>query len=356
MTPMHMMRLLQTVARSFSLSVRLLPSVLRPPVALAYLLARSSDTVADSCPASGADSMLPQLDALEELLGAIQASALGAQETVPVLDAVMRCIARVPLETERQLLKALPTLLTDLQAMNSVDRGLILRVCETIVSGQRLDVLRFSQGSGPQSVSEAMPTLTDVTEFDDYTWRVAGSVGHFWSHVCEAAYAGSWRGAEMPTMLAAGCRYGMGLQRLNLLRDSAADLAQRRCYWPAQQLATVGLDATVLADAVANRDAALLQRMHPLLTSWFDQIRLDLGQGIAYCLAIRPWRLRLASALPALIGLHTVQLLEAAGPLALSQPVKVSRAWLRRLLWRLLWGEATPKRLQQLALELGAIQ
>src|SRR6184192_1177574 len=42
------LELLKPVSRSFYLSIRLLPRALREPVALAYLLARTSDTIADS--------------------------------------------------------------------------------------------------------------------------------------------------------------------------------------------------------------------------------------------------------------------------------------------------------------------
>ena len=41
-------QLLEKVSRSFGLSVRLLPPTLQDPVGLAYLLARSTDTVADA--------------------------------------------------------------------------------------------------------------------------------------------------------------------------------------------------------------------------------------------------------------------------------------------------------------------
>src|SRR5207302_1528535 len=40
--------LLRSVSRSFYLSIRFLPALLREPIALAYLLARTSDTVADT--------------------------------------------------------------------------------------------------------------------------------------------------------------------------------------------------------------------------------------------------------------------------------------------------------------------
>ena len=41
-------QLLRHVSRSFDLSIRLLPSALQAPVAIGYLLARATDTVADT--------------------------------------------------------------------------------------------------------------------------------------------------------------------------------------------------------------------------------------------------------------------------------------------------------------------
>src|SRR5947209_2603298 len=43
--------LLASVSRSFYLSIRLLPRDVRAPIGLAYLLARASDTIADSADA-----------------------------------------------------------------------------------------------------------------------------------------------------------------------------------------------------------------------------------------------------------------------------------------------------------------
>ena len=45
--------LLASVSRSFYLSIRLLPRRLRAPIGLAYLLARASDTIADSADVAG---------------------------------------------------------------------------------------------------------------------------------------------------------------------------------------------------------------------------------------------------------------------------------------------------------------
>jgi farnesyl-diphosphate farnesyltransferase len=79
-----------------------------------------------------------------------------------------------------------------------------------------------------------------------------------------------------------------------------------------------------------------------------------LSLGVAYSVAITPWRLRLASALPALIGLRTLQVLEKRGPAALAQPVKVPRSWVYHLLLQLLLSGGTPSALRRIAQGLGA--
>ena len=46
--PLELMPLLKRVSRAFYLSIRVLPSTLREPVGLAYLLARAADTITDT--------------------------------------------------------------------------------------------------------------------------------------------------------------------------------------------------------------------------------------------------------------------------------------------------------------------
>ena len=65
------MTLLRPVSRSFYLSIRALPRRLREPVALAYLLARTTDTVADT---SAIDVDL-RIRMLQGLADAIQGDA-----------------------------------------------------------------------------------------------------------------------------------------------------------------------------------------------------------------------------------------------------------------------------------------
>src|SRR6266516_5916646 len=63
--------ILRSVSRSFYLSIRFLPAQLREPVALAYLLARTTDTVADTARISGT----LRAETLQTLSNAIQGKA-----------------------------------------------------------------------------------------------------------------------------------------------------------------------------------------------------------------------------------------------------------------------------------------
>src|SRR6266478_2830570 len=65
--------ILSRVSRSFYLSIRLLPKKLRDPVSLGYLLARASDTIADT-----ADIPVQvRIEKLRQLARGIQGALLG---------------------------------------------------------------------------------------------------------------------------------------------------------------------------------------------------------------------------------------------------------------------------------------
>src|SRR5881296_4778888 len=63
--------ILRSVSRSFYLSIRFLPAQLRQPIALAYLLARSTDTIADNT----GISRLVRIETLKMLSKGIQGNA-----------------------------------------------------------------------------------------------------------------------------------------------------------------------------------------------------------------------------------------------------------------------------------------
>jgi farnesyl-diphosphate farnesyltransferase len=300
--------ILRSVSRSFYLSIRFLPPQLRGPIALAYLLARTTDTVADTTRIPGTARM----EALKMLSDGIQGK--GSREIV-----VNQVASFVPLQenaAERTLLDSLPDCLEWLEQTDGPDRDDIRAVLEKITHGQMLDLHRFDN---PAQVR----TLQTAADLDEYTYLVAGCVGEFWTRLC-FRHLGDFASLIQDDMIALGRRYGMGLQLTNVLRDAGTDLRAGRCYFPGDELGAIGLSA---AQILSESD-----RFQPIYQRWRDKAQEGLACGIQYARAIRNRRVRAATVLPALIGARTLALLCNAGARALHQTIKVPRREVRSMI------------------------
>ncbi len=316
--------ILQGVSRSFGLTIRLLPPALQAPVGIGYLLARATDTVADTTALPLAERQV----LLDRMTLAIATPDASASEH-PELQRLTQAFAAQQTDPhERALMQALPQCLPLLHTLHPADQASVRQVLGHITRGQKLDMARFGPG---------LHALQTEAELSDYTWLVAGCVGEFWTELCGRHLIG-YSLLPQAEMMRIGRAYGMGLQRLNIIRDAGADLAAGRCYWPEETLAHAGLTPEVLARAAQTGDADTLQALAPLYTAWLDHTQAQLAEGMRYALALQPLRLRLASALPALIGARTIALLRQAGPAALTQRVKMPRLEIRALLWRIALG------------------
>ena len=297
--------ILRAVSRSFYLSLRALPPALRDPLSLAYLLARATDTIADT---TGVPAKV-RMDALRNLVDAIQGTAA-------TVEAV--CASFAPLQSdaaERALIDALPAALAWLDLLEERDRSEVRSVLEKINRGQTLDLERFSGGE--------MQALSTAADLDEYTYLVAGCVGEFWTRLC-FAHVTNFSDRPEAEMRDLGVQYGKGLQLINILRDAGADLKEGRCYLPASELRSLGLTPEEIL-----RNPA---RAAPVLQPWLEKAQRGLDAGIDYACAIRPRRIRFATALPALIGARTLALLRQAGPELFERKIKVSRAEVRKII------------------------
>lgn len=320
--------LLREVSRSFYLTLRALPAAVRPQISLAYLLARATDTIADT-------ELVPveeRLAALARLRERIAGRATGrldfsASALLPAAAGGGAAAA------ERTLLLRIEDALTVLGSFAGEDQQRIRTVLDIITGGQELDLARFEVGRPPGA--RAPGALRTQAELDDYTYRVAGCVGEFWTAVCRA-----WLFPRAPLddawLRTQGVRFGQGLQLVNILRDLPADLRRGRCYLPADELGRVGLTPGDLLDPAA------AGALRPLYQRELDLAVGHLDAGWAYTLALPRGqvRVRLACAWPVLIGVRTLALLRSANPLA-GPRVKVSRREVRQILlgttWRCLW-------------------
>ena len=303
--------ILRSVSRSFYLSIRFLPPQLRGPIGLAYLLARTTDTVADTAEISGPVRM----ETLRLLSDGIQGKA--SREVI-----ISQIASFVPLQknaAERTLLDSLPDCLEWLEQAGIADRDDIRAVLEKITNGQMLDLHRFDN---PPEI-RALKTAADL---DEYTYLVAGCVGEFWTRLC-FRHLRDFASLIQDEMLALGRRYGMGLQLINVLRDAGTDLRAGRCYFPEDELGAAGMTA---AQILSESD-----RFQPIYQSWMEKAQDGLTCGMQYSRAIRNLRVRAATVLPALIGARTLTLLREAGAIALHRTVKVPRGDVRAMIMSL---------------------
>jgi farnesyl-diphosphate farnesyltransferase len=308
--------LLRRVSRSFYLSLAILPRSLREPIGLAYLLARASDTVADT-------RLLPRDERLRHL-ATLRAAYAGEARTD--LAAISRAYA--PLQShvaERELLERVGETLARVDALPERDRQAVRTVLATITEGQRFDLERF-----PGVDASDLAALDTPAELDRYTYLVAGCVGEFWTrlHVAHRPRLAGW---DVAAMSADGVRFGKALQLTNVLRDVPADLRQGRCYLPARELAALGLQPRDLLQTIKTPAA------RPLLDRLLRDALAHYDAAWRYTLAIprAEWRMRLACAWPLLIGLGTLAAIgRHANPLAAERPIKISRGAVRTILAR----------------------
>jgi farnesyl-diphosphate farnesyltransferase len=300
--------ILRSVSRSFYLSIRFLPAQLREPIALAYLLARTTDTVADTAQIAGN----VRIETLKLLSNGIQGTA--SRDVVAQL--IASFVSLQENESERRLLESLPEYLVCLEAMAHADRNDIRVVLEKIVRGQMLDLQRFDT---PQEI-HALSTAADL---DEYTYLVAGCVGEFWTRLC-FRHVRRFASRSEDEMLELGKRYGMSLQLINVLRDAGSDLRAGRCYFPEHELNAAHLAPSQIVSEP--------ERFQPIYRKWLEKARAGLVSGMEYSRAINNRRVRAATVLPALIGARTLALLDAAGPAALERAVKIPRREVRAMI------------------------
>jgi farnesyl-diphosphate farnesyltransferase len=263
---------------------------MRGAASLGYLLARTSDTLADTAAAP----QETRLKCLAQFKQALTGNSELPRWPVSLLNAI-------PDVRERHLLEGSAGIFAWLRRLPEAEAALLRELLATILSGQTLDLERFANATREHPLA-----LRDLTALDDYAWRVAGCVGAFWTKLGFLTLGKQFSKAPESDLLKWGIAYGKGLQLVNILRDLAADLATGRCYLP-----------------VANpHDTGLLLECH---ARCLKQANDWIGKGEIYAASLRSRRLRAASVLPALIARKTLESLHGATWETLQMRIKVPR-------------------------------
>jgi len=276
---------------------------MRPAAGLGYLLARTSDTLADT------DSIASEIR-MGCLEGFARALAGGDLPRWPV--AVLNATSNL---RERHLLEGSGDLLNQLRLLPAREAELVREVTSIIVSGQKLDLERFCGADATNPIA-----LADDAALEDYTYRVAGCVGAFWTRLGFLTLGGRFSQTPEDTLIEWGISYGKGLQLVNILRDLPADLAHGRCYLP----------------VVDVHDRDLLLDSH---RRWLARACESVQSGFEYSETLVSRRLRAASMLPAMIAMKTLERMHSADWETLCARVKVPRREVYVLLLKALVGK-----------------
>ena len=307
----ELMEVLQGVSRSFVLTIRALPKGLRRPVGLAYLLARASDTIADTATAP--------IDArLECLRGFVRMLPAGSGDVFTRLREIKPENA-----SEQYLLENLERVTGALEALPQGDREEIVGLLRKITRGQELDLVRFPDAA-------ELRALETAEELDEYTYLVAGCVGEFWTRIC-GAHLPRYGTLDPDELSRLGRGFGQGLQLVNILRDLPQDIGNGRCYLPMSELRQAGI-------ASAEDFRGDMRRAAPVFEAWRRKAVAYHEDGRRYIEAIRPWRIRFACLLPWALGVRTLKLISERSPLEKTERVKVGRKEVARIMRRAVWG------------------
>ena len=287
--------LLKRVSRAFYLSIRVLPSDMREPVAIAYLLARAADTIADT-PSISAERRLTHLKEFREIIEGESDTHVATQLSSALTDLQ-------PTAGERHLLGSLLEVFDLLDALGESDAKAVRSVVSILTSGMVFDLTTFGEPN-----TGNLTSLETEEQLDEYCYLVAGCVGEFWTDISTAHTSSllHWNANDMRSL---GVQFGLALQMTNILRDVPRDLRMGRCYLPDSELEKVGLRADDLLDSAND------WRAHPILAWGIRRALEHFGAAEQYILAIprRNLRLRLATLWPVLIGLGTLAELAASG-------------------------------------------
>lgn len=297
--------LLERTSRSFYPTLKYLPKKIRGQIGLLYLLARVADTIADT--------KHGETDFLSDLLKKYNRVVQGDSSTLPDFSHL------ASLQTnnhEADLLCNVGDVIEGLAIYSKDDQERMLECLNIIVEGQLLDLERFGTANEGGEIS----SLNSDEELDDYTFRVAGCVGVFWTKM-SLAHVISMPEDKLEEFHENGIRFGKALQMINILRDIPEDLRFGRCYIPGDALKKHGLEPNDLLDTSS------IDTFRPLYDVYLDITEAHLDAAIEYIrmLPEGQFRLKASCMLPVLIGQRTVTLLRTGNVLDSDEKIKVTR-------------------------------
>ncbi|HIH18922.1 TPA: squalene/phytoene synthase family protein [Candidatus Micrarchaeota archaeon] len=208
--------ILPKVSRSFALCIKILPKPLNGQMMVSYLIYRILDTIEDS------DAPLDEKGALfEEFLGLLKGRKLSEA-------AAGRCASRMlsalNYTYEKELLEStLP----------------VLRLYFSQPAGVRRYIFKRGKSMARGMYEFQKRGIVTFADQNRYSHYVAGVIGYLFNDLL--FFNGIITGSLKRKLRRYAKHFGLALQKVNILRDIAADIRENRHYWPSAVMHKYGL-------------------------------------------------------------------------------------------------------------------
>ena len=268
--------MLPKVSRSFSLCIALLPKPINSRMMLSYLIFRTIDTIEDST-----IGIKTKKDMFDAFLDTISQDAYDHKKAI---------------DCRKQLLKKLTysyefMLLKDLDAM--------LRVFYSTPKDERLALLRQAKQMAQGMYRFQKRSIDTFKDQDEYAFYVAGVVGYIFNDLFY--YNGVINNKKREHLKGYAKRYGLGLQKVNMIRDLCDDIPKRRYFWPKKAIEREGLAYKTICSE-KNREKALL-----ILDEMIKNAVDYLNDGLYYVMSLprKHLRVRVFCLIPLFMALES---------------------------------------------------
>jgi farnesyl-diphosphate farnesyltransferase len=311
-------RHLPKVSRTFALAIDGLPEPLRGEVCVAYLLCRVLDTVEDAPGLLSAQ----RWDLMEPFLS--QLKAPGSPLPRSWHEGVARLLPHRSSPHDLALLRDGDSLLAAYGACRPSARLVMARWVTEMGKGMVEFSARMGEGTG------ALKTLRSMADLDRYCYYIAGTVGYLLTDLffLHSSHIGQARFYELQ---ADAEKFGLGLQKVNIVKDLADDVRRGWCFIPTDFLDAESINPEAFKDP--GQADAVYAAVRRVLADAADHLGCAWRYLTNVPLEEREIRLFLAYSL--FFALRTLALVAAnPGALVAPQKLKISRLEVAKIVAR----------------------
>ena len=224
-------KILPAVSRSFVLCIKALPYPTDVHMMVSYLTLRIIDTIEDAtAPVETKEAAFNKVVELFKL-------------NQPPVEKVRACkellLKEIDHTYERVLLENMGAVVDVFHSFGQVEKEAILGCTEEMTLG----MMKF------QTL-----TIADFNLQEEYCYYVAGIVGHLDTRLFQVG--GHISDGLCEELMESAKHFGIALQKVNILRDIAYDIPERRFFWPHDLLKKHGLEYETLCNE-QNRPQAM---------------------------------------------------------------------------------------------------